>query len=55
MSVATIDTSVLTTAPTSIERRVGTVEAWLAHAASMRRVYTFTEYVPRHRAGGPAL
>ncbi|MBF4762624.1 hypothetical protein ISU07_05755 [Nocardioides islandensis] len=52
MSVATIAYPGLAAARTNRSRQVVDIEAWLS---SMRRVYTFTEYVPRHRADGPAL
>jgi hypothetical protein len=52
MSVATIGYPGLAAAPARRDRQVVDIEAWLT---SMRRVYTFTEYVPRHRADGPAL
>jgi hypothetical protein len=54
MSVASIDYPTFPPAPVSRERQVVDIETRLARAASMRRVYTFTEYVPRHRAEGPA-
>ena len=55
MSVATIEYPAFPTAPTSRERQVVDIETRLARSASMHLVYTFTEYVPRHRAEGPAV
>lgn len=55
MPVATIDHLTLMTALARRERQAVDIETRLARAASMRRVYAFTEYVPRHRAEGPAV
>ncbi len=55
MPVHALDDATLATVPKLGDRQAVDIEMRLAHAASMRLVYTFTEYAPRHRAAGPAV
>lgn len=54
MSAATIDYATDETAVEGHDRDVVDVTAWLDHTANLRRPFT-GQYVPRHRAEGPAL
>jgi hypothetical protein len=54
MTVATIDHPSDQTVAEGLDRTIVDVAAWLDHSATLRRSFT-ADYVPRHRADGPAV